>query len=208
MRFKEKFVAHPATFLNPSNDPGAQRLFTLFEKHKAALSLICLEITETVALTDIQNMQKFIDRARTIGAKVSIDDFGAGYSSFGYLKSLSVDALKLDGSLVKGCANNPASTAIINALGGLVKSLGLKSIGEFAEDLPTIQVLALAGIDYAQGWGISKAVMPERILAARSCVDLIEDPAVVAFARQLQAHTFQTPPLLFEHFTYVDGALH
>ncbi len=191
-----------------NNETFVEELFTLFEKHKAALSLICLEITETVALTDIQNMQKFIDRARTIGAKVSIDDFGAGYSSFGYLKSLSVDALKLDGSLVKGCANNPASTAIINALGGLVKSLGLKSIGEFAEDLPTIQVLALAGIDYAQGWGISKAVMPERILAARSCVDLIEDPAVVAFARQLQAHTFQTPPLLFEHFTYVDGALH
>ncbi len=187
-----------------NNETFVEELFALFEKHKAALSLICLEITETVALTDIQNMQKFIDRARAIGAKVGIDDFGAGYSSFGYLKNLSVDALKLDGSLVKGCANNPASTAIINALGGLVKNLGLKSIGEFAEDLPTIQVLALAGIDYAQGWGISKAVMPERILAARSCVDLIEDPAVVAFARQLQAHTFQTPTLLFEHFTYVD----
>lgn len=193
-----------------NNETFVEELFALFDKHKAALSLICLEITETVALTDIQNMQRFIDRARAIGAKVGIDDFGAGYSSFDYLKNLSVDALKLDGSLVKGCANNPASTAIINALGGLVKNLGLKSIGEFAEDLPTIQVLALAGIDYAQGWGISKAVMPERILAARSCVDLIEDPAVVAFARQLQSHAFQAPSLMFGHFIDVDtqGSVH
>lgn len=196
-----------------NDETFVEELFTLFEQHKAALSLICLEITETVALTDINNMQRFIERARAIGAKVGIDDFGAGYSSFGYLKNLSVDALKLDGSLVKGCPNNPASTAIINALGGLVKNLGLKSIGEFAEDLPTIQVLAQAGIDYAQGYGISRPVMPERILAARSCVDLIEDPAVVAFARQLQAQSALNPSLFFENFTYVEnrdnrGSLH
>jgi diguanylate cyclase (GGDEF)-like protein len=170
-----------------------EELFALFALHRTALSLVCLEITETVALTDINNMQGFIDRARAAGAKVGLDDFGAGYSSFGYLKGLSVDALKLDGSLVKDAAKNPAGTAIVRAIGGLVRSLGLKSIGEFAEDLPTIRMLVAAGIDYAQGYGISKPVLPERILASQSSADFIEDPAILAYARQLQSQQHDNP---------------
>lgn len=161
-------------------------LFALFERHPVAMSMICIEITETVALTDMRKMQRFIDRVRSIGAKVGLDDFGAGYSSFGYLKQLSVDALKLDGSLVKDAAHSPSGAAIVEALAGLVSSLGMKSIGEFAENLATIKVLAAAGVDYAQGYGISKPVMPERILAATSGAEFIEDPEIMAFVRSLQ----------------------
>jgi EAL domain-containing protein (putative c-di-GMP-specific phosphodiesterase class I) len=161
-------------------------LFALFEQHPLATSMICIEITETVALTDMQKMQRFIDRVRSYGVKVGLDDFGAGYSSFGYLKQLSVDALKLDGSLVRDAAHSPSGRAIVEALAGLVNSLGMKSIGEFAEDLPTIKVLAAAGVDYAQGYGISKPVMPERILAARSGAEFIEDPEIMAFIQTLQ----------------------
>jgi EAL domain-containing protein (putative c-di-GMP-specific phosphodiesterase class I) len=131
-------------------------------------------------------MQRFIDRVRGIGVKVALDDFGAGYSSFGYLKQLSVDALKLDGSLVKDAAHSPSGMAIVEAIAGLVKSLGMKSIGEFAENLATIKVLAAAGVDYAQGYGISKPVMPERILAAKSGAEFIEDPEIMTFVRTLQ----------------------
>lgn len=170
-----------------NDETFTEELFALFAQHPAALSMVCIEITETVALTDMRNMQRFIDRIHSIGAKVGLDDFGAGYSSFGYLKDLAVDALKLDGSLVKGAARNPASMAIIVAIAGLVNSLGMKSIGEFAEDLPTIKVLVEAGVNYAQGYGISMPVLPERILAATSVADLIEDPEVLAYIRQLQA---------------------
>ncbi|MBI2750261.1 MAG: EAL domain-containing protein [Burkholderiales bacterium] len=170
-------------------------LFALFEQHPVAMSMICIEITETVALTDMRNMQRFIDRVRSIGAKVGLDDFGAGYSSFGYLKGLSVDALKLDGSLVRDAAHSPSGMAIVEAIAGLVNSLGMKSIGEFAENLATIKVLAAAGVDYAQGFGISRPVMPERILAASSGAEFIEDPEIMAFVRSLQEGVTDTMPL-------------
>lgn len=178
-----------------NDETFTEELFSLFERHPVALSMICIEITETVALTDMQNMQRFIDRVRSIGAKVGLDDFGAGYSSFGYLKGLSVDALKLDGSLVRDAAQSQSGMAIVEAIAGLVTSLGMKSIGEFAENLATIQVLAVAGVDYAQGYGISKPVMPERILAARCGADFIEDPKIMAFIRSLQEETSETMPL-------------
>jgi diguanylate cyclase (GGDEF)-like protein len=170
-------------------------LFALFEAHPAALSKVCIEITETVAITDMRNMQKFIDRVRAIGAKVGLDDFGAGYSSFGYLKGLSVDALKLDGSLVRDATRSQAGMAIIAAIGSLVASLGMKSVGEFAEDLPTIKALYDAGIDYAQGYGISKPVEPQRILDADSGADFIEDPEILAFIQLLQRQTESNLPL-------------
>jgi diguanylate cyclase (GGDEF)-like protein len=178
-----------------NDETFTEELFFLFERHPVALSMICLEITETVALTDMQNMQRFIDRVRSIGAKVGLDDFGAGYSSFGYLKGLTVDALKLDGSLVKDAAHSLPSMAIIEAIAGLVTSLGMKSIGEFAEDLATIKMLSEAGVDYAQGYGISKPVMPERILAASSGAEFIEDPEIMAFIRSLQESVSDTMPL-------------
>ena len=178
-----------------NDEAFTEELFSLFERHPVALSMICLEITETVALTDMQNMQRFIDRVRSIGAKVGLDDFGAGYSSFGYLKGLTVDALKLDGSLVRDAAHSPSGMAIIEAIAGLVTSLGMKSIGEFAENLATIKVLSAAGVDYAQGYGISKPVMPERILAARSGAEFIEDPEIMAFIRTLQESASETMPL-------------
>jgi diguanylate cyclase (GGDEF)-like protein/PAS domain S-box-containing protein len=170
-------------------------LFALFQQHRKALSLVCLEITETVALTDMRNMQSFISQARSLGAKVGLDDFGAGFSSFGYLKGLSADALKLDGSLVRGAATSPASVAIISSISNLVKDLGMKSIGEFAEDLPTIQVLVDAGIDYAQGYGISRPVMPDEILAARSSADFIQDPLIRAYFERIQEQDSQPLPL-------------
>lgn len=175
-------------------------LFARFEQHEDAVSRICIEITETVALTDMVHMQRFIDRARAMGVKVALDDFGAGYSSFGYLKGLSVDALKLDGSLVRDAATNPASMAILSALGGLVGNLGLKSIGEYAENLPILKALVAAGVDYAQGYGISRPVTPERILEASSSADFIEDPEIYAFVRQLQVQLQdpQTMPLFPE----------
>ncbi len=175
-----------------NDEAFTQELFALFAQHPEALGLLCIEITESVALTDIGNAQRFIDRVRSLGAKVAIDDFGAGYSSFGYLRSLSVDALKLDGSLVKDATRSIAGLAIIDAIGSLVSNLGMKSIGEFAEDLQTIKALVDGGIDYAQGYGISKPVMPEQILSAKSSADFIQDADILAFVTQLQLQEGRT----------------
>jgi EAL domain-containing protein (putative c-di-GMP-specific phosphodiesterase class I) len=181
-----------------NDEAFVENLFALFKEHEAIMPLLCLEITETVVLTDMRHVQRFIDRVRAIGAKVSLDDFGAGYSSFGYLKGLSVDALKLDGSLVRDAAKLPSSMAIVTALAGLATNLGMKSVGEFAEDLPTIKALVAAGVDYAQGYGISRPVLPERILAAHSGADFIEDPEILDFVRRLQDQTDTGAPLFVE----------
>ncbi len=172
-----------------NDEAFVEALFAELESYPRVVPMLCLEITETVALTDMRHMQKLIRRLQDIGAKVGLDDFGAGYSSFGYLKGLSVDALKLDGSLVKDAAKTMAGVAILGALGGLVRNLGMKSIGEFAEDLPTIKALVAAGVDYAQGYGISRPVTPERILAARSAAEFIDDPAILEYVRQLQGQS-------------------
>jgi EAL domain-containing protein (putative c-di-GMP-specific phosphodiesterase class I) len=190
-----RFVSINVSGGSLNDEAFTDELFEMLAKHPSILSLICIEITESVALTDIRNVQRFIDRVRSLGAKVAIDDFGAGYSSFGYLKNLSVDALKLDGSLVKDAPRSTAGLAIIQAIGGLVSSLGMKSIGEYAENLATIKALSDAGIDYAQGYGISKPVMPERILAAKSSADFVEDPAILEFLAGLQSNSDNTMPL-------------
>ena len=196
---KTQFVGVNLSGSSLNDEAFVEELFKLFEYHRDVVSRICIEITETVALTDMVHMQRFIDRARDMGVKVALDDFGAGYSSFGYLKGLSVDALKLDGSLVKDAATNPASMAILAALGGLVRSLGMKSIGEYAENLPVLKALVAAGVDYAQGYGISRPVMPERILEADSTVDFIEDAGIRAFVQQLQHRDPQSKPMFSEH---------
>jgi diguanylate cyclase (GGDEF)-like protein len=170
-----------------NDESFVEALFALLEKHPRVVPMLCLEITETVALTDMRHMQRLIGRLQSIGAKVGLDDFGAGYSSFGYLKGLSVDALKLDGSLVKDAAKTMAGVAILGALGGLARNLGMKSVGEFAENLQIIKALVAAGVDYAQGYGISKPVPPERILAARSAAEFIEDPMILDYISQLQS---------------------
>jgi EAL domain-containing protein (putative c-di-GMP-specific phosphodiesterase class I) len=170
-----------------------ERLFALLEEHQGAARLLCIEITETVALTDLSHMQRFIQRAAELGVKVALDDFGAGYSSFGYLKGMTVDALKIDGSLVRDAATSPAVTAIIGALAGLSANLGMKSIAEYVEDLPILRILVEAGVDYAQGYGISKPVMPEQILAASSAADFIQDPEILDFVRGLQGQGKRSP---------------
>lgn len=160
-------------------------LYELFDRSPLAASKICLEITETVALTDMAHMEEFVEKMTFMGSKVSLDDFGAGYSSFGYLKVLAVDALKLDGSLVRDAATNKASVAIITSIAKLVTSLGMKSVGEYAESRELIRALSIAGVDYAQGYAVSPPVSPEQILQATSSADFIEDPMTMAYVRTL-----------------------
>ena len=97
----------------------------------------------------------------------------------------------------------------LGAVAGLVRNLGMKSVGEFAEDLDTIKALVAAGVDYAQGYGISKPVFPERILAARSAVQFIEDPSILAYISQLQTQPAASPlPIATSDDTWVGVTMH
>jgi EAL domain-containing protein (putative c-di-GMP-specific phosphodiesterase class I) len=167
----------------------------MLSAHPKAASLVCLEITESVALHDLQNTGRFIDRAKSLGAKIALDDFGAGYSSFSYLRDLPADALKIDGGFVKGVSSHPANAAILQAIIELTHNLGMKSIAEWVEDLETLELLAELGADYAQGYAIARSQPAERLLEARSSAEFIADDAIRSFVRERRSHRKPPAPI-------------
>ena len=164
-----------------------EKAFMLMEAHPAACKLLCLEITETVALADPETAATFISRARSLGARFAIDDFGSGFAGFAYLRDMQADSLKLDGSLVKGIGKNRRTDCIVGSCAALAASLGMTSVGEFAEDGDVIRALADSGVDYAQGYGVAKPMPADQMLVADSSADFIEDSDTLDFLRKIDA---------------------
>ena len=117
---------------------------------------ICFEITETLGIANLSDAADFIKRFKTTGCSFSLDDFGSGMSSYGYLKSLPVDYLKIDGVFVKDMATNPNDYAVVKSISEIGHFMGKKIIAEYVQDDETIQLLQDLGVDYAQGYGIEK----------------------------------------------------
>ncbi|KQP14892.1 bifunctional diguanylate cyclase/phosphodiesterase [Pseudorhodoferax sp. Leaf267] len=142
---------------------------------------LCFEITESVALHDLNNTRRFIDKVRSYGAKVALDDFGAGYTSFSYLKELPADLLKIDGSFIVNMNKHPANVAIVEAIVNLGRNLGMRTVAEWAEDLATVRTLVEIGVDYVQGFAVARPQSPERLLAASSSASFIEDAELLSY---------------------------
>lgn len=155
-----------------------QDVFELLNRHQDIAGRLCLEITESIALHDLENTRRFIDGVRTVGAKVALDDFGAGYTSFSYLKDLPADLLKIDGSFIVNMNKHPANIAIVEAIVNLARNLGMKTIAEWAEDAATVQTLTDIGVDYVQGFAIARAQSPAKMFTHRSSADFIQDEAL------------------------------
>jgi diguanylate cyclase (GGDEF)-like protein/PAS domain S-box-containing protein len=126
---------------------------------------ICFEITETVAIKNFAQANRFIQVLRELGCKFALDDFGTGMSSFGYLKNFPVDYLKIDGSFVKSMLHDPIDREMVRSINEIGHLTGKKTIAEFAENQEIITLLQSLGIDYAQGYGVSQ---PQRVLKAAS----------------------------------------
>jgi EAL domain-containing protein (putative c-di-GMP-specific phosphodiesterase class I) len=150
-------------------------VYELLEKNRHLVGQICLEITESVALHDIDNTRRFVNKVRRIGARVALDDFGAGYTSFSYLKEFTADLLKIDGSFIVNMNKHPANIAIVEAIVNLAKNLGMKVIAEWAEDNATVQTLTDIGVDYVQGFIVSRSQHPDKLLLAQSSASFIKD---------------------------------
>ncbi len=161
--------------------------FSILAQYGRTVEQLCIEITESVALHDLDNTRRFIDGVRSYGAKIALDDFGAGYTSFSYLKELPADALKIDGEFVRGVNAHPANLAIVEAIVELARNLGMKSIAEWAEDCATVESLAQIGVDYVQGFAIATPQEPGKMLLAESSASFIEDAGVAAFVRNTLA---------------------
>jgi diguanylate cyclase (GGDEF)-like protein len=154
--------------------------FSMIADHPHAMSKLCFEITESVALNDLDSTRRFVDRVRAYGSKLALDDFGAGYTSFNYLKEIPADFIKIDGSFVKDINRNPANYAITRTIVDLTHELGMRSIAEWAETPDTIASLIELGVDYGQGFGLARPMAKELVTDAASSAALVRDPQVIA----------------------------
>ncbi len=117
---------------------------------------ICFEITETAAINNLRKVAEFIKECKSMGILFALDDFGMGTSSFGYLKNLPVDYLKIDGGFIKNLEHDAIDKAMTETINRIGHIMGIKTVAEFAENDAIIQELRDMGVDYAQGYGVCK----------------------------------------------------
>jgi diguanylate cyclase (GGDEF)-like protein/PAS domain S-box-containing protein len=125
---------------------------------------ICFEITETAAISNLNSAIKFISTLKELGCQFALDDFGSGLSSFGYLKNLPVDFLKIDGIFVKDIIDDPIDRAMVKSINEIGQVMGMPTIAEFVENNEIKGMLKEIGVNYAQGYGIDKPTPFDELL--------------------------------------------
>ena len=129
---------------------------------------LVLEVTETAAIANIDQAQKFVRTLKALGCGFALDDFGVGFSSFSHLKHLPVDYLKIDGSFIRDLARNTVDQHLVQAIVGVARGLGKRTIAEFVGDDETLRLLREYGVDFAQGYFIGRpAPIPDVADGAR-----------------------------------------
>ena len=138
-------------------------------------SCLCFEVTESAAVSNLNKAQDFIDRLRELGCSIALDDFGAGLSSFAYLKNFNVDTLKIDGGFIRDITDNRISESMVAAITQVAKVMNLQTVAEYVETEKTRKLITELGVDFAQGHIIGKPVPIASVLDGLS--DLLESSA-------------------------------
>ena len=125
------------------------------KQSKIPIAKICFELTETAAVANLANAIDFMKKLRALNCSFALDDFGSGLSSFGYLKALPVDILKIDGLFVRDIVDDPVDLALVRSINEIAHLLGKKTVAEYVENDAILQSLKELGVDYGQGYGIS-----------------------------------------------------
>lgn len=152
---------HIKLFVNLSGASlGDEELFEFIEKEIISCgvdpSRIGFEITETAAVKDFVQTERWIRRLKELGCSFALDDFGIGFSSFSYLRLLTVDSIKIDGSYVRQITEDPTSLALVQAIHTVAQALGKSTIAEFVESESTLEALRGLGINYVQGYYLGR----------------------------------------------------
>ncbi len=126
---------------------------------------LCFEVTESAAVSSRHKAQIFIDALRKRGCKFSLDDFGAGLSSFAYLKSFKVDTLKIDGGFIRDITENQISESMVAAITQVAKVMELETVAEYVETKKSKALITKLGVDYAQGHAVGKPTPLAGVLA-------------------------------------------
>ena len=142
--------------LSLGEDDFLQFVIQQFQRYPNLTTKICFEITETAAISNLESARRFIKELKSIGCRFALDDFGSGLSSFGYLKKLPVDFLKIDGCFVRDIVDDPVDLAMVRSINDIGHLMGTKTIAEFVENDEVKELLQQLGVDYVQGYGIAK----------------------------------------------------
>jgi diguanylate cyclase (GGDEF)-like protein/PAS domain S-box-containing protein len=128
----------------------------LVEREIAATGIdpgrLVLEITETAAIANMEHARAFAERLTRLGCRFALDDFGAGFSSFYYLKYLPLDYLKIDGDFIRSLTSSVTDQLVVKSMVDIARGLGMKTIAEFVEASETVEMLREKGVDYSQGY--------------------------------------------------------
>ncbi len=189
---RTQFVCINLSGASLNDEEFMHEVFDTLRRNSHVSHLLCIEITESIALHDLKNTRRFIDKVRSYGARVALDDFGAGYTSFSYLKELPADLLKIDGSFIVNMNQHPANVSIVEAIVNLARNLGMKTVAEWAEDAATVQALAEIGVDYVQGYAVARPMAPEKLLEVNSAAGFIKSAELLQF---VDAQDRQNNPL-------------
>ena len=127
---------------------------------------LCFEVTESAAVSNLAKAQALINELRDRGCRISLDDFGAGLSSFAYLKNFNVDALKIDGSFIRDITDNRISESMVAAITQVAKVMELQTVAEYVENDATRDLIAELGVDFAQGHTFGKPLPLDETLAS------------------------------------------
>lgn len=142
-----------------SDDSFTDFITSCFNNYHVNPHHICFEITETAAAANLEHALAFMNKVRELGCKVSLDDFGSGFSSFTYLKTFAIDYLKIDGSFVREVDTDPVNRVFVESIDRIGKSLGIHTIAEYVENENVLAWLKKAGVDSAQGHFLGKPAL-------------------------------------------------
>jgi EAL domain-containing protein (putative c-di-GMP-specific phosphodiesterase class I) len=125
-------------------------------RHEVDPQRLIVEVTETAAIGDMRRAQSFCEGVHTLGSSVALDDFGAGFGSFQYLKHLPFRYLKIDGDFIRTLPASHKDQLVVQALVGVARGMGKQTIAEYVGDAPTMSMLRDYGVDYAQGFEVGR----------------------------------------------------
>lgn len=126
---------------------------------------LCFEVTETAAVTNLTVAAGFMGEMRRLGCRFALDDFGSGVSSFGYLKNLEVELIKIDGLFVRGALSDSTDRAIVRSINDIAHEMGKQTVAEFVESREIAREMRRIGVDYLQGNGLAKTGPLRQVLA-------------------------------------------
>ncbi|MBX2808960.1 MAG: EAL domain-containing protein [Cellvibrionaceae bacterium] len=135
-----------------------------FERYPINPEKICFEVTETHMIMNLERAKSLLENLRNNGCKIALDDFGAGMSSFGYLRDLPIDKIKIDGSFVRSMHENMVDYTFVESIANVAKSMNIQTVAEFVENQKIVELLSDISVDYGQGFHLGKPCPWDQII--------------------------------------------